>query len=96
MKLLKLQNADNQVVYECASKKLKKYCKKRSEKLAGNKKVRIFAAQFGNDPTKSSTDWVLFELFWDGCAADAQNKQRKFIDKFEKDYWGKARNNWKN
>ena len=51
MKLLKLQNADNQVVFECASKKLKKYCKKMSEKFAGNKKVRIFAAQFGNDPS---------------------------------------------
>ena len=31
-------------------KSFKKNVKKMREKFAGNKKVRIFAAQFGNDP----------------------------------------------
>ena len=32
-------------------KSFKKNVKKMREKFAGNKKVRIFAAQFGNDPS---------------------------------------------
>ena len=55
-------------------KSFKKNVKKMREKFAGNKKVRIFAAQFGNDP------WVrtriqVFDLFRDGCKAGKFRKR---------------------